>query len=47
MKSIAAIKKFFGEEKPITLMELKHLTQAERLELGRLSCEALGEVFET
>ena len=48
MSPIKAIKTFFEKDggRVVGIDEVKALTSEDRAELGRLACEALGEVYE-
>jgi hypothetical protein len=46
MTSVAAIRKFIGESKPIKVQEFKALTKQERDVLGKMCCKALGEEWD-
>lgn len=49
MRPLTAIKRYFETEphaRPLRAPEIKELSREDRMELGRLACEELGEPFE-
>lgn len=48
MTAIKAIKTYFEKDgsRKVDMNEMKNLPPADRHELGKLACEALGETFE-